>query len=78
MGLNYGGVLVIYAATTARRWGPEQLGPIYGWLFSSNIPAAIAPVLVGASFERWGSFVAPLMVIGALLLSASFFVRLPE
>lgn len=72
---NYGGVLVVFASTVARRWGPERMGPIYGWLFSANIPAALAPVLAGRTYDRLGSFIVPLSLLGVLLLGASFVIR---
>jgi OFA family oxalate/formate antiporter-like MFS transporter len=63
-------VLVVYASATARCWGAGRVGGIYGWLFSSNIPAALAPVLAGWAYDVWGSFRAPLIVIGGLLVLA--------
>ncbi len=66
-GFNYGGVLVLYVATVARRWGAHHTGQIYGWLFSANIPAAAAPLLAGLVFDRTGSFILPLACGGLLL-----------
>ena len=76
-GLNYGGVLVIYASATARLWGAQRTGPIYGWLFSSNIPASLAPLLAGMAYDRWGSFALPLAAIGACLVAASLLAGQP-
>lgn len=73
-GFNYGGVLVVYASTTARCWGAERVGGIYGWLFSANIPAALAPTLAGMAYDRWGSFTLPLASIGGLLVLAAWLV----
>lgn len=73
-GFNYGGVLVIYASTAARCWGADRIGGIYGWLFSANIPAALAPTLAGLAFDRWGSFTVPLGLIGGLLVLAAWLV----
>ena len=67
-GFNYGGVLVIYASTLARQWGSGNVGQLYGWLFSANIPAALAPLLAGVVFEKTGSFTLPLSVLAALLI----------
>jgi len=73
-GFNYGGVLVLYASTTARCWGADRVGGIYGWLFSANIPAALAPALAGWAYDRWASFTVPLEGIGALLIVAAWLV----
>jgi OFA family oxalate/formate antiporter-like MFS transporter len=72
-GLNYGGVLVIYASTVARIWGPHRTASIYGWLASSNIPAALAPLLAGFAFDYSGHFRVPLFTIAALLIVGSFY-----
>jgi len=78
VGFNYGGVLVLYASTAARRWGAQRLGPTYGWLFSANIPASFASSLAGGSFERWHSFVPALMAIGLLLGAIAPALRIEE
>jgi OFA family oxalate/formate antiporter-like MFS transporter len=70
-GFNYGGILVLYASSAARIWGAEQVGQVYGWLFSANIPAAIFPVLAGYGFDRWRSFTIPLCTIAAMLVVAA-------
>lgn len=69
-GFNYGGVLVIYAGSVARIWGADKVGSIYGWLFSSNIPGAVAPLFAGYYYDRSGSFTTPLYIIGLIILSA--------
>jgi OFA family oxalate/formate antiporter-like MFS transporter len=74
-GFNYGGILVLYASCAARIWGAEQVGQVYGWLFSANIPAAIFPVLAGYGYDRWRSFTIPLCIIAALLLAAAIGVQ---
>jgi OFA family oxalate/formate antiporter-like MFS transporter len=71
-GFNYGGILVLYAASAARTWGAENVGQVYGWLFSANIPAAIFPVLAGFAYDRWQSFAIPLSAIALMLLAAIF------
>jgi len=73
-GLNYGGVLVLYASASARRWGPERVGKIYGVLFSANIPASPAPALAGAVYDIRGSFTLPFLLIGAMLTGAAALV----
>ncbi|MCA1932754.1 MAG: MFS transporter, partial [Calditerrivibrio sp.] len=67
-GFNYGGVLVMYAGTVARIWGAERMGVIYGLLFSSNIPGAIAPIFAGYVYDKTGSFTLALYIIGILLI----------
>jgi OFA family oxalate/formate antiporter-like MFS transporter len=74
-GFNYGGILVLYAACAARIWGAENVGQVYGWLFSANIPAATFPVLAGFGYDRWQSFIIPLSVIAVLLLAATIGVQ---
>lgn len=66
-GFNYGGVLVLYASSTARLWGSERVGQVYGWLFSANIPAAAAPLLAGWWFDRSGAFTLPFICIAVAL-----------
>lgn len=73
-GFNYGGVLVLYAASAARRWGVERVGGVYGWLFSSNMPASLAPAAAGLIYDRSGSFTLPLAAIGIVLILAAWLV----
>jgi OFA family oxalate/formate antiporter-like MFS transporter len=73
-GFNYGGVLVIYASSAARLWGREHVGQIYGVLFSSNIIAAIAPVVAGFLFGVTGTFNASLLALAVLLTAAAVLV----
>ena len=67
-GFNYGGVLVIYVSSAARCWGGERVGQVYGWLFSSNIPASLSPILAGIAFDTLHSFTIPLAGLAGLLL----------
>lgn len=73
-GFNYGGVLVIYVATVTRVWGPEHVGQVYGYLFSANVPASLAPIVAGLIYDRTGNFApvfwlgAGMLVVGALLV----------
>lgn len=69
-GFNYGGVLVIYAGSVARIWGAQRVASIYGWLFSANIPGAIAPLVAGYYYDKTGSFTLPLIGIGVLIMIA--------
>ena len=73
-GFNYGGVLVIYASSAARIWGTANVGQAYGWLFSSNIPAAAAPILAGYTFDFSGSFFPALIGIALFMILAATFV----
>ena len=69
-GFHYGGVLVLYAATVAGIWGHKHVGQVYGWLFSANIPAALAPLFAGMFFDHSQSFTAALRILAALLILA--------
>ena len=69
-GFNYGGVLVIYAGSVARVWGADKVGSIYGWLFSANIPGAIAPLFAGYFYDKTGSFTIPLYTLAIIILIA--------
>jgi OFA family oxalate/formate antiporter-like MFS transporter len=73
-GFNYGGVLVIYAAAVARIWGRLHVGPVYGFLFSANIPAALAPLLAGLWFDARQSFGFPLALITLMLAAAALWI----
>ncbi|BHH82813.1 MFS transporter [Desulforhopalus sp. 52FAK] len=66
-GFNYGGVLVIYVSTASRCWGADRVSQIYGWLFSSNIPASLSPILAGHIFDIFNSFTVALYGLSALL-----------
>jgi OFA family oxalate/formate antiporter-like MFS transporter len=76
-GFNYGGVLVLYASTVARRWGLQNMGHVYGLLFTANIMAAPAPMVAGFSLDVFGAFTpafllfAALAVVTAALVSGS-------
>ncbi|HEX9005927.1 MAG TPA: MFS transporter [Bacteroidota bacterium] len=75
-GLNYGGVLVLYASSTARIWGAENVGQVYGLLFSSNIVAAPVPVLTGLIYDATGSFSLSLTFVAVLMLAAALWISL--
>lgn len=70
-GLNYGGVMVLYASAATAEWGAHRVGRVYGLLFSSNIPAAAAPALAGFVYDRTGSFLLPFGAIALLLFAAA-------
>ncbi|SMC86070.1 MFS transporter, OFA family, oxalate/formate antiporter [Desulfocicer vacuolatum DSM 3385] len=73
-GFNYGGILVLYASSTALCWGDKRMGAIYGFLFSANIPAAVAPMAAGWIFEIGGSFYPAFIAIGVLLVVSIFLI----
>lgn len=75
VGLNFGGVLVLYAASTARQWGPAHMGAIYGLIFSANMPAALAPMIAGWGFDLTGSFVPALWGLSVGLLAMAWWLR---
>lgn len=70
-GFNYGGVLVIYVSSASRLWGADRVGQVYGWLFTSNIPASVSPILAGMVFDRLNSFDPALYVLAGLLISGA-------
>lgn len=73
-GFNYGGVLVLYASTVARRWGLHNVGQVYGLLFTANIVAAPAPMVAGFSFDLSGSFLPAFILLALIAALASFLV----
>ena len=73
-GFNYGGVLVIYAASAARVWGKDNVGPVYGFLFSANIPAALAPLLAGLWYDASASFALPLAGLAVVLIAVAIWI----
>lgn len=74
-GFNYGGVLVIYVSSTSRRWGTDRVGQIYSWLFSSNIPASLSPILAGMVFDTFHTFTPALLSLAVLLLGYAILMR---
>lgn len=73
-GFNYGGVLVLYASTVARRWGIAHVGWVYGLLFTANIAAAPAPMLAGFSLDAFGSFVPAFLAFAVVAAAAAMCV----
>jgi OFA family oxalate/formate antiporter-like MFS transporter len=73
-GFNYGGVLVVYVSSAARIWGNERVEQVYGYLFSANIPAAIAPILAGFAYDLFNGFTLALYIIAALMVAAAWSV----
>lgn len=69
-GFNYGGVLGLYAGAVARIWGAQSVATTYGWLFSANIPGAVAPLIAAFCYDKTGSFSFALWGIAFLMLGA--------
>lgn len=70
-GFNYGGVLVIYVSSASRRWGAHRVGQIYSWLFSSNIPASLSPIMAGMVFDTFHTFTPALLGLAVLLVACA-------
>ncbi len=73
-GFNYGGVLVIYVSSASRLWGAENVGQVYGWLFSSNIPASLSPIIAGMFFDHYQTFNMVLYISAMLLVCCGLFM----
>jgi OFA family oxalate/formate antiporter-like MFS transporter len=73
-GFNYGGVLVLYASSVSRLWGAVNVGAVYGVLFSANIIASPAPVVVGLLYDASGTFLAGVLALAFLLLGGAILV----
>jgi MFS transporter, OFA family, oxalate/formate antiporter len=71
-GFNYGGVLVLWAATVTHVWGAKRVGQVYGMLFSSNILAAPAPMLAGLWYDMTGNFMLFFCALAILLIWSAF------
>ena len=48
--------------------GAARVGQIYGWLFSANIPAALAPLAAGYTYDYTGRFYPALAGISLMML----------
>ena len=76
-GFNYGGVLVLYASTVARRWGLQHMGQVYGLLFTANIVASPGPMVAGFSLDVTGSFLPAFLLISLFAAVAGMRVGEP-
>ena len=74
-GFNYGGILVLYASSATRWYGPAAFPRVYGRLFSANIPAAVAPMAAGYAFEQWHSFFPAFVILALIMVVASAGLR---
>lgn len=75
VGFNYGGILVLYVSTVSAHWGVNQVGQVYGILFTSNIPASLAPIFAAMIYDKFASFTPALMILSCMLIAAVFFVN---
>lgn len=73
-GFNFGGVLVIYVSSASRIWGSENVGQVYGWLFSSNIPASLAPLCAGLIYDQLHNFNLVFNILAAILVCGGLLV----
>lgn len=74
VGFNYGGILVLYVSTVSSHWGVNQVGQVYGILFTSNIPASLAPIFAAMIYDRFSSFTPALIILSCMLIAAVFLV----
>jgi len=77
-GFNYGGVLVLYASSVAQVWGPDRVGQIYGYVFSSNAFSSLTPTLMGFGYDLLHSFIVPIAVVGVVLIIGAVYVHSAE
>lgn len=75
VGFNYGGVLVLYVSTVSVKWGVNHVGQVYGMLFTSNIPASLAPIFAAMIYDRFASFTPALVILSLLLVMAVILVN---
>lgn len=55
--------------------GAERVSQIYGWLFSSNIPTSLSPILAGLVFDTLHSFNLALYGLSVLLFVGAVMVH---
>jgi cyanate permease len=48
---------------------------VYGWLFSSNIPASFSPIMAGLVFDTYHTFTIALFGLAALLVGCTVLVH---
>jgi MFS family permease len=78
VGLGMGAEADIIAYLTSRYFGLRSFGEIYGYLFATfTLAGALGPVLMGAGFDRLGSYRAPLLFfLAATLVATALLTRL--
>jgi MFS family permease len=79
IGLAYGGMAATYPAATARYFGAERMGVVFGRVFTAwGAAGFVAPAVAGALFDLTGGYrLAVLLAGGAALLSAAAAATLP-
>lgn len=70
------GLMAGFAVSIASLWGAENIGRLYGALFTSNAPAALAPLFAGYVYDHTGSFVPALFTLAALLVAGAILIQL--
>jgi MFS family permease len=72
VGFAMGAEIDLISYCVARYFGMAAYGRIYGWLYAVfMIGTAIGPLIAGAAFDRFGDYVAALIVLGSALAVAS-------
>jgi predicted MFS family arabinose efflux permease len=75
IGLGLGAEGDIIAYLISRYFGLRSFGEIYGYAFSAFVlTGALGPLLMGAGFDRMGSYLFPLLIFSAAALAAAIFV----
>jgi MFS family permease len=78
VGLGLGAEVDIIAYLTGRYFGLHSFGKIYSSIFAAfGLAGALGPLIMGAGFDRTGSYRGPLTVFfAASLLAAVLIIRL--
>ena len=80
IGVGTGSESDLLALLVSRYYGPRAFGQIYGSIFAAfMVGSAAGPYLVGALFDRFGSYgVALAWTAAALVLAAALLAVLPR
>jgi MFS family permease len=78
VGLGLGAEVDLIAYLTSRYFGLRTFGKIYSWIFAAfGVAGALGPLMMGAGFDRTGSYRGPLIVfLAATLLACLLITRL--
>lgn len=79
IGLAYGGMAATYPAATARYFGAERMGVVFGRVFTAwGAAGFVAPAVAGALYDATGGYRLPVILAGvAAVLSAAAALTLP-